>query len=252
MTISAACVALKAFRSGYEPEGSLVSAITDGHDYYAAPPSVPSTHAVIWVHDIFGVHPNAKQAVDIVSAAINAHVILPDFFRGALPDRSKGREAILAFVEEHSYENHVRDDLINIIKWLKDTKGVTSVGVFGLCWGGRIAFSAGQDSGEEFSIIQAIGTAHPSRLDERDGGKGLRVPVCFLPSSGEDEAIMNSIWQEILSNTDKRVTSLSVHHRYDNMPHGFAGAGNDFSDPAKLAAANDAFMRAATFFNSTL
>ncbi|KAJ3131313.1 hypothetical protein HK100_006525, partial [Physocladia obscura] len=248
--LTADCCALKAsFNSEYTPTGHDVQVISTD-DYYAAPPSgVTSTKAVVWVYDIFGMHANTRQAADLLAKQLGVHVIAPNFFRDEKCDRAGGRAALMAFVGKHSYAAHVRDDVRAVLAWLAADKHVTSVAVFGLCWGGRIAVNAGQESGEDWALVKAVGSAHPSLLTA-DDGKTLAVPLCLLPSSGEDTAIMDAIFHDVKANTN--IAEKSVHVRFNDMPHGFVGAGADFNDPAKLKAANDALNLAADFFKANL
>ncbi|KAJ3133169.1 hypothetical protein HK100_004624 [Physocladia obscura] len=242
------------FASEYMAKGTQVNVISS-NDYYVAPPertgeeaAISTKRAVIWIHDIFGMHPNAKQAADLVARAADAHVIVPDFFHGEVCDRSQGRPAITAFIDRHSYAAHVRADLSTVLSWLK-LKGATRVAAFGLCWGGRIALSAGQELDSAFATISAVGSAHPSRL-VADDGKTLRVPLCLLPSKGEDAEIMDSIFRDVKANPE--IGPHSVHTRFDTMSHGWVGASADFIDPEKLKNANKALNIATDFFKATL
>ncbi|KAJ3133400.1 hypothetical protein HK100_004428 [Physocladia obscura] len=164
-------------------------------------------------------------------------------------DRTGGMPAMMAFIDKHSYAAHVREDVRAVLAWLAADKHVTSVAVFGLCWGGRIAVNVGQEGGGDWALVKAVGSAHPSLLTA-DDGKTLAVPLCLLPSGAEDAAVMDAIFQAVKANAS--IADKSVHVRFNDMPHGFVGAGADFNDPAKLKAANDALNLAADFFKANL
>ncbi|KAJ3340688.1 hypothetical protein HDU83_006597 [Entophlyctis luteolus] len=261
------CCALTEFQSAYAETGSLVCVLGNAQstplDYYAAPKSATSARAILWIHDIFGLHPNSKQTADILAARLDAHVLVPEFFRGARADRTQGREKVLEFASAFDYPA-VRADVARAVAWLRTAHGVERVGVFGLCWGGRIAVRLGAEAGaiaatdtdtdaarSEFARVVAVGTAHPARLEPADGAR-LRVPLCLLPSAGEDEATMRALFELVRASDVPAVAAASVHERFADCKHGWLGAHANFEDADERRRASDALDIAARFFDALL
>lgn len=132
------CCTLPAVQSSYSPEGSDVT--VGGLTTYAVGPA-DSQVVIVCVFDIFGFWPQTKQGADLISKALCARVLIPDFFGGKplpidilpfdTPEKQKVRDEF--FTGRGSFAARAQD-LINIGKELK-AGGATTVGVYGLCWG---------------------------------------------------------------------------------------------------------------------
>lgn len=93
--------------------------------------------------------------------------------------------AILAFIEENgSWNKGVKADVQTVIEHYKKTEEITSVGIFGFCWGGRITL----DAALELDDIQAGGLIHPSLIKDEDA-EGVKRPLILLPSKNEPDMV---------------------------------------------------------------
>ncbi|KAJ3076068.1 hypothetical protein HDU98_005760 [Podochytrium sp. JEL0797] len=247
IVLSAECCAIRPLHSDYTPKGTMASAITEGLDYYASPPAT-SNKAILFIFDIHGMHPNPKQIADSLAATLNCHVLIPDFFKGSPVHMDQGREAVMEYIKTQlDYDSKIKPDVEKSLDWLTKEHNVSQVGLLGLCWGGKIAVVGGSETGPGFASVKAVAVAHPSRLEINDG-RCLRVPICLLPSKGEDEGLMNGLFAEVVANPG--INAKSVHRRFEDMPHGCVGAGADFSDDLKSAKATEAVDLMAAFFKS--
>ncbi|MCJ1303504.1 hypothetical protein MMC08_006314 [Hypocenomyce scalaris] len=89
---------------------------------------------------------------------------------------------------------------------------------------------------------------HPSLTHPNDAA-GVTVPVCLLPSQGEDKQIMGDFWAII---EKKPFAGKCVRKDFDDVHHGFAAGRSDWSDPKLGARARDAFQILADFFKANL
>lgn len=93
--------------------------------------------------------------------------------------------AILAFIEEKgNWNKNVKTDVRNVIEHYKTTENITSVGIFGFCWGGRITL----DAALELDEIKAGGLVHPS-LIKNEEAEGVKRPLILLPSKNESDMV---------------------------------------------------------------
>lgn len=93
--------------------------------------------------------------------------------------------AILAFIEENgNWNKNVKTDVQNVIQHYKRTEEITSIGIFGFCWGGRITL----DAALEIDEIKAGGLVHPSLIKD-DEAERVRRPLILLPSKNEADMV---------------------------------------------------------------
>ena len=83
-------------------------------------------------------------------------------------------------------------DLRNLIQYFKEKDGVNEVGIFGFCWGGKVAMLAA--SSPDLPEIKAAGLIHPSSIVTSDAQK-VRAPMYLLPSKNEGDMV-SLIWLE--------------------------------------------------------
>lgn len=94
--------------------------------------------------------------------------------------------AILEFIEENgNWNKNVKADVQSVIDHYKTTEGVTSIGVFGFCWGGRIAL----DAVIEIDEIKAGGLVHPS-LIKNEEAESVKRPLILLPAKDEPDMVL--------------------------------------------------------------
>lgn len=130
-----------------------------------------ATKAIVTVYDIFGVWPQTIQGADLLSSLTGALVLVPDFFEGDgakpewLPANTPEKQKALGdfFASKAGFDNGV-EALLRVRKDLATRYPAVDehVGVFGLCWGGKVgvlATGAGNEGpGRRFNVS---GTAHP-------------------------------------------------------------------------------------------
>lgn len=99
------------------------------------------------------------------------------------------RPTILAFIEKKgSWNKTTKTDLLAVIEHYKKTEGITSVGIFGFCWGGRIAL----DAAIELEDIKAAGLVHPA-LCQNEEAESVKCPMILLPAKDEPDMVLITV-----------------------------------------------------------
>jgi len=78
----------------------------------------------------------------------------------------------------------IKVDILAVIEHYKK-QGVASFGIFGFCWGAKMAIQAGAEIPE----IKGVGLVHPSFMAQEDFEK-VQSPVLILPSKDEADLVM--------------------------------------------------------------
>jgi len=192
-----------------------------------------STKILIAAYDIFGFHPNTKQVADILAQEGTYRIIMPDYFRGSpftvnnFPPKDR-REISKFLAERGDWEDSVKNETLAIIDHYKRNENATSFGIFGWCWGGKIALRAAI----ELDDIKVAGLVHPASVTPEEAPE-VRAPMTLLPSANEPDLIP---FYEILQ---QNLGPENCGHRRFDLPHGFAGARGNFSDPVNVAAVDE-------------
>lgn len=189
--MDAACCALPPVSAEYTPTGEyetfaglktckltavlpgLLTATSDicPPDVVKSPGDTPK-RAIIDIYDGFGLSPQVLQGADRLSAATGAAVLVPDWFRGDYckdawfgpSATAEDKAALAAFMQRQVRLDATVEKLLEVRrevgeKW-PEVEG--HVGVFGLCFGGKIvALACGEGNegvGRKFVVS---GTAHP-------------------------------------------------------------------------------------------
>jgi dienelactone hydrolase len=105
------------------------------------------------------------------------------------------------------------EDVKKTAQWLRSL-GATSVGIVGLCWGGKVAALSSTVNG----LVNASAGVHPSRL-EREDAECACGPVCMVMSQGEPP---HEDLQAIYASN--QWANKNVFVRFDDLAHGFMGA----------------------------
>lgn len=126
---------------------------------------------IIDAYDVFGMSPQTIQGADRLSAHTGAIVLIPDFFHGDKldktiipPDTPGKKEQVGAFMKNVADIQKNTQCLLEIRKVVADKypSAEGHWGIFGLCWGGKIAVLACREGNEgpkrRFNVS---GTAHP-------------------------------------------------------------------------------------------
>ncbi|KAI9105904.1 hypothetical protein DFS34DRAFT_35424 [Phlyctochytrium arcticum] len=246
-----ACCNTPPVQASYTPLGQTTN-LDDMALYTAAPPSTSDT-ALIMIYDIFGFHPNLFQAADILAKSTQdlapaPHVIAPDFYLGhpfpveSVADSGK----LMAWIGEKSSYPVIKPTLIHTIDHLK-SRGVTKVAFLGFCMEAKLAITAAKDQ-DVRNLVQVKGVVqiHPTFPADEDYAD-LGCPVAILPSKDEVDLICIPSFE--VAHTDH---AESVHHRFDDMSHGFCAARGDWSDPLVAQRATEALNIATQFLRNVL
>jgi len=203
---------------------------------------------LISVHDIFGFHPHVKYISDRLSGN-GFRAVVPDFFHGKpvsienFPPPNFTETAKLLFSKDRFWVQ-VKSDLLTTMNYYRETANVTSFGLYGFCWGGKMIVYACADS--DFEGINAIGLVHPSRLVNQDAN-GINASALLLPSNAEPDMVP---FQQIIQR--RLGEDKAEHYRYNDMRHGFAGATSDFSNPDIRKRVEDVIEKMSSFFRKHL
>jgi len=168
--------------------------------------------------------PNPKQFADIVATS-GYRVVIPDVFRGAPwpADNFPPKDPTVIkpwMLKAGSWEDVVKPDVLSLLTHYKK-QGVTSFGMFGFCFGGKMSVLAAQHLSEE---IKVAGSIHPAMI-ETDEANNVKIPILLIPSKDEPDLIpFANIVKEKLGEDS------CVHVRFDDIFHGFAGARGDFTN----------------------
>ncbi|KAF9679025.1 hypothetical protein SADUNF_Sadunf07G0097100 [Salix dunnii] len=128
--------------------------------------------AILLIADVFGYEaPNLRKLADKVAAA-GFFVLTPDFLYGDPVDVSKPGFDVEAWKKLHSTDKG-KEDAKSVIATLK-SKGVSSIGVAGFCWGGNVAVKLASSND-----IQAAVILHPGPLTI-DEIKEVKIPIAIL------------------------------------------------------------------------
>lgn len=239
---SSACCTIPPAVADYQPKGKMQK--IGGIECYVIG-NEESNKVIVGIFDIFGFWPSTQQGADLLAAATNVRVILPDFFAGSpLPqdvvpwDTPEKKATVDQFFSNQGNPIKCRDTLLTVAQALKQS-GVTTLGLYGLCWGSKgAALACGE--GTPFSAFVQI---HPSFVNPHDACQ-IRIPVASFTSMDEP--------QELLEQFYNNLQPKFISYHYPNCQHGFAGARAKLSDPENLAFFYDVYKRTANFFMETL
>ncbi|KAL1882750.1 hypothetical protein VTK73DRAFT_875 [Phialemonium thermophilum] len=251
MATSEACARIPPVSSDYKPIGRY-DTVAGFKTYITG--SEDAKRAIIDVYDVFGVTPQTLQGADRLAAQTNSLVLVPDFFRGRAAqhdwfpaDTPEKREALTRLVNEVANNGVVNDAIAVRAEIARRWPAVDDhVGIFGLCFGGKIAVLATGEGnvgpGRKFNVS---GAAHPGRLDAKDA-EVLTVPHICLASKDEPADVVAHI-KEILSKPGK----VGHVETYDTF-HGWMGARADLNVEAQRNEYARGYDQVAEFFNKYL
>ncbi|KAI0880507.1 alpha/beta-hydrolase [Annulohypoxylon maeteangense] len=247
------CREIPPVSSDYTPKGTY-EIIAGLKTYVIGPPS-PQI-AIIDVYDVFGPAPQTLQGADRLSASLNALVIVPDFCKGVYmqeawmpPDTDEKKGAIEKFLSEPASIPKNADKVIEVRKVAGEKWPSTGDrwGVFGLCWGGKIAvLVSGKGNDGPGRVFKASGTAHPGRLEAADA-EALTAPHICLASPGEPADIVAQ-YKEILEKPGR----VGVVETYESMFHGWMGARANLDDENNKKEFERGYNQVAEFFGKYL
>ncbi|KAJ3158726.1 hypothetical protein HDU86_002691 [Geranomyces michiganensis] len=255
----AACCSIPAvIATGYTPKGSMTT-LADQKIYSVGPADSPKV--VICVYDIFGYTSQTQQGADRIAEATGFRVIMPDFLQGhgapmdMMPPLSEAHKGLAALDEESRKKVQARlaavfADAGDFQKRIPDLHalatalragGARRVGVYGLCWGGKLAaLAAGTHNGD----FDAVAQAHPTQFDA-DDYRAVTVPIASFPAESDN----HDAQEKLIAMVEKRENrGLCSFHSYRNMHHGWAGARANLENADNLREFEDVYRRLSEFF----
>lgn len=187
-----------------------------------------ATRAIVWVFDIFGYSPQTLRGADIVAASLSSSskgpvaVLVPDWFDGTVankawvPPVTDEQTAKLGnFIKTKAAPELVVPRVLKFAEGLKQQQpalpNVQSLGIFGFCWGGKLASIACQISSD--SIFSVAVQTSPSRADPEEAAN-ISVPMALLLSKDEDLPTMRKFY-------DNLPTSDKFMERFEGQIHGW-------------------------------
>ncbi|KAF4448024.1 dienelactone hydrolase family protein [Fusarium austroafricanum] len=249
---SNACCELPPVSAEYEHQGRWVT-VANIRTYIVG--NEDSNKAIIDIYDVFGASAQALQGADRLATLTSVLVFVPDFFNGRSLERTlmpaEKKEKMEAFLNGPANLSDNGKKLVEIraevgTRWPNVEE---HIGVFGLCWGGKVSIVAcgeGNDGkGRKFTVS---GTAHPrsSKLDAKDAEK-TNVPHILLASPGEPEDVVAQ-YNEILSQPGK----IGEVETYSTMFHGWMGARAKLDDEKNVQEYERGYKQVADFFSKYL
>lgn len=178
------------------------------------------------MYDAFGFSNQAFQGADRLADHLDGLVIMPDFFEGPgidpaifqLGEEERG-SAIKSFFSGPGNHSENTEKLLE--KVVPDAKkkfpSVTSWGLIGFCWGGKLSALASSKGTPFTATIQV----HPAMMTREDAEK-ITVPHMCLASKDEPAEGVKA-YEETLGKD-------GVVETYTSMFHGWMGARANMED----------------------
>ncbi|CRG84228.1 putative AIM2 family protein C30D10,14 [Talaromyces islandicus] len=233
----------------YKEKGEWIE--IDGRKTYISG-SKTATRAVIYVFDIFGFSPQTLRGADILahdlSASSPALVIVPDWFDGSVAEKAwvppvtpEQQEKLGGFIQNKASPGLVVPRVLELSNAINKTfASVERLGIFGFCWGGKLASLACQDDKDSFVV--AVQTS-PARIDPEEAKK-VSVPMALLLSGDEDT--------ELAAKYAGNLTKDTLMESFEGQIHGWMSARGDLEDPKVKAEYERGYQVAGAFFNKHL
>lgn len=181
-----------------------------------------SKTCILYVPDIFGFTPQAKQVCDILGDSTGFRVFAIDFFDGKawkLEDfPPKEGQDLMGWIKSYDYERDIKRHVVELIEKLK-FQGVESFYGIGNCWGAQMVLKMHRDD-----LVTRVVTYHPSLLSD-DVDTVIKAPQCHLLS--KDEAPLLGIKAALEAS---EFASQSIFERFDTMHHGWMAARGDWDN----------------------
>ncbi|EEA28694.1 hypothetical protein TMatcc_002952 [Talaromyces marneffei ATCC 18224] len=218
-----------------------------------------ATRAIVWVFDIFGFSPQTLRGADTVATSLSssskgpAAVLVPDWFDGAVADKAwvppvtdEQAAKLGNFIKTKAALELVVPRVLKFAEELKQQQpvlpNVQTLGIFGFCWGGKLASIACQKSSN--SVFAVAVQTSPSRADPEEAAY-ISVPMALLLSKDEDLKTMQKFYGNLPS-SDKFM------ERFEGQIHGWMSGRGDLSDLMIKAEVERGYKLAVEFFEKYL
>jgi dienelactone hydrolase len=191
--------------------------------------SPQATKGIISIYDVFGYFEQTVQGADILAEGDENHkykVFIPDWFKGepldigCVPtDTPEKKEKLMDFITKHKPAS-VASQLPDVVKALSAANPqITSWGVVGYCWGGKVvSLAVTNGATNPFAIAAEV---HPGMVESADAA-GIKVPVILLASGEEPEDKVREF--------EKALTVPKHVEIFKDQVHGWMAARADLSD----------------------
>ncbi|KAH8760982.1 Alpha/Beta hydrolase protein [Diaporthe sp. PMI_573] len=211
--------------SGYGASGAYET--LGGLKTYVTGPS-DATKGIIVIYDIFGFADQTVQGADILatSETTKYSVFIPDFLKGDYcpselfpPDtEEKGQKVGAWFAQSEHYPHTTAAALPEFLKAAQAAKpSITSWGIVGYCWGGKVVELVTSGDANLFKIAGAV---HPAMVDPA-GAEKISVPYILLASMEEPA--------ETIKDFESKLKVTCHVETFDDQVHGFMAARGDLS-----------------------
>jgi len=238
---------------GYENKGEIKKNAFGGLDTYVVHPTPLPKSGILVIYDIFGLpFDQTRQGADIIALTDPGHlVVIPDFFKGEPldisnypPNTEEKKAAVGSFFATKANPQAVVEAAKLVMEDLKKAyPTVEAWGVFGYCWGGKVATLLSKHT-EYFS---AAGQVHPAMLDTSDI-EGSTIPHMCLASKDEPPEAVEAYKKSLESRGDKH----SYLKHFPDSIHGWMAARSNLSDPAQKNQYKEGYEETIKFFKNTL
>ncbi|PWA03556.1 hypothetical protein BB558_000240 [Smittium angustum] len=241
MSLIKECCDTPPVQVNYTPIGKTFK-LKDDLDCYVVG-DINAKAAIIYIYDIFSLHPNAYQGCDILAKS-GFRVIMPDLLRNdqtveqCLGDSAK----FMDFLKRKGTYEVIKDDLDATKNHIKNVEGFENVALIGFCWGAKIVMNLSAHD----SFYKAGALVHPSLLEISDF-ENAQCPMVLLPSMNERD-----FTEDFAVISAKPFGSLCYHQRFDDMIHGWCAARGEWADAHIASRANEAFSIVVSNFRKIL
>jgi dienelactone hydrolase len=241
----ACCTLPPVISSGYQAQGKYEK-IAGFNAYVTGNRS--ATRGVLFIYDIFGFSSQSLQGADRLAESLNGLVIIPDLLKGEPadandfpPNTPEKKQRMQKFMTEKATSPDNFKLLVATTMELKQKySDVESWGIFGLCWGGKLAVLLSVS--EPGALFKASGQAHPARLAKEDAKK-IAIPHICLVSPDEPADIVKE-YEEVFKGEGK----VGEIETYPTMFHGWMGARANFENKENLKEYERGYNQVSAFF----
>ena len=211
---------------------------------YVATPSSPSKHAILVSFDIFGFHPGGTREFCDKLAKAGYLVVMPDYYRGNAWSPSNfppaDQDEFMNWVKSFSPGMLAADVESTRQYILSQEPKITSIGLIGFCWGGKVAITASATGNFNASVL-----CHGSFLEDSDAD-GVQCPTLMLDAGADPDrsAILATLQA-------KPFGAACAAFKYDDMEHGWTIRG-DRSNARVNECMDEAYSKTEAFFKEHL